>query len=128
MMSAGTLAGVAGRLIEYAGLAVVLAGLIVFFGLKTSHFFDRETFVTIANEIPASVLVVVGMTFVLIGGGIDLSVGSVLGLSGRGAGAAMVPRPPAAAAGAAAACLGVGAGLRPANGLVRRRFDCPRSS
>ena len=111
-------------MVEYAGLAVVLAGLIAFFGLKTSHFFDRETFVTIANEIPASVLVAVGMTFVLIAGGIDLSVGSVLGLSGAVLGLLMVQRHLPLLP-ALLGCLGVGLACGAANGLVTTAFRLP---
>jgi len=67
---------------EYAGLLAVLALLVVFFGLRTEHFLSRETFQTIANQIPATVVIAVGMTYVLIIAGIDLSVGSVAGLAG----------------------------------------------
>jgi len=61
------------------------------FGVLTEHFFARATFATIANQIPAALLVAVGMTFVLIVGGIDLSVGSVLGLSGAVLGVCLGP-------------------------------------
>lgn len=65
---------------DYLGMAVALILLIVVFTLTTRNFASVTTFRTIANQIPAAVLVAVGMTFVLIVGEIDLSVGSVLGL------------------------------------------------
>jgi ribose transport system permease protein len=71
-----------GPVAEYVGLLAVLVILIAFFAMKTEHFCSRENFQTIANQIPATVIVVVGMTYVLIIAGIDLSVGSVLGFSG----------------------------------------------
>ncbi len=86
----GNLSRLRGALLEYAGLAVVLVLLVLFFGLKTGQFFSQATFVTIANQIPASLIVAVAMTFVLIAGEIDLSVGSVLGLSGAVLGLLMV--------------------------------------
>ena len=54
--------------------------LVVFFGLVADNFFSYVTFRTILNQLPALTVVTVGMTLVLIVGGIDLSVGSVLGL------------------------------------------------
>ena len=65
----------------YLGLAVVLVGMIAFFSYKSEYFWSKETFVSIANDIPALAVMAVGMTFVLIMAGIDLSVGSVLALS-----------------------------------------------
>jgi len=76
---------------DYLGLGLALAALVFVFGMLTEHFFARATFATIANQVPAAVLVAVGMTFVLIVGGIDLSVGSVLGLSGSVLGVCLGP-------------------------------------
>lgn len=64
------------------GLPLALLVLIVGFGLSSEYFFSRDTFIAIANEIPALLVMAVGMTFVLVIAGIDLSVGSVLALSG----------------------------------------------
>ena len=65
----------------YLGLSAVLVGMVALFGSLSEYFFSFETFVAIANEIPALLVMAVGMTFVLIIAGIDLSVGSVLALS-----------------------------------------------
>jgi ribose transport system permease protein len=64
------------------GLPFALVVLIVGFGLSSEYFLTRDTFIAIANEIPALLVMAVGMTFVLVIAGIDLSVGSVLALSG----------------------------------------------
>jgi ribose transport system permease protein len=66
---------------DYLGLVVALGLLILTFSLLTQHFFSATTFRTIANQIPAAMLLATGMTFILIAAEIDLSVGSVLGLS-----------------------------------------------
>lgn len=67
-------------LVQYAGLLVVLISLIAVFSVSTDNFFQLQTLVTIANSNPGLIFVSVGMTFVLIVAGIDLSVGSVLAL------------------------------------------------
>ena len=79
-----------GQLGTYLGLAAVLIGMIALFGSLSDYFLTRETFVTIANEIPALAVMAVGMTFVLIIAGIDLSVGSVLALSAAATAAAIL--------------------------------------
>ncbi len=72
------------------GMVVALAVIVVVFGFVTEHFFTRVTFYTVANQLPAMTVAAVGMTFVLIIGGIDLSVGSVLALASAMLGIAMV--------------------------------------
>lgn len=74
----------------YLGLLGALAALVVLFGCLSEHFLTLKTFSTIANEIPDLVVMSVGMTFVLIIGGIDLSVGSVLALAGSTVSVAVV--------------------------------------
>jgi ribose transport system permease protein len=69
-------------LFEYGALLAALLVLVAAFSLKTQHFFSLTTLRTIASQIPDAMLLAVGMTFVMIAGGIDLSVGSVLALSG----------------------------------------------
>src|SRR5215813_2119105 len=73
---AGTRLGIS----NYLGLAGALAAMIALFSVLSSHFLTYDTFSTIANQIPDLVVMSIGMTFVLIIAGIDLSVGSVLAL------------------------------------------------
>ena len=102
---------------DYLGMALALAGLIVFFGLKADNFFTVMTFRTIANQVPDITIVAVGTTFVLIIAGIDLSVGSVMALAGAVLGLCLVefhfPLPLAIVA-----CLLVGVLCGTLNGLV----------
>jgi len=111
-------------LTDSLGLVVALALLIVTFSLATRHFFSAETFRTIANQIPAALLVATGMTAVLIVAEIDLSVGSVMGLCGAVVGVAMTrwqwPLWAALLAG-----LGTGAACGAFNGLVSVRWRLP---
>ena len=79
-----------GKLAEYAAMLVIWLALVLLFGSLSHSFLTATTFQTLANRIPALTVVAVGMTFVLIIGGIDLSVGSVLGFAGAIFGAALV--------------------------------------
>ncbi len=98
--------------------------LILFFGVTTDNFFSTVTLTTILNQLPALTAVTVGMTLVLIVGGIDLSVGSVLGFSATVIGVSVaglgLPVP-------VACLLGIGAGLGCGlvNGLFVSRFSLP---
>jgi len=67
-----------------------LLALILFFGLQSEYFWSPLTFTTLANQIPSLTVIAVGMTFVLIIAGIDLSVGSVMALSGAVLGLAIM--------------------------------------
>lgn len=112
------------RYAEYVGMLAVLALLIVFFSLKTDHFFSGLTFTTLANQIPALTVIAVGMTFVLIVAGIDLSVGSVLALSATVFGVLLVHWGWPLAAGALVGLLvGLAAGF--VNGFVTVRWAVP---
>jgi ribose transport system permease protein len=111
-------------LFEYLGLLVVLAALIAFFSVMSRHFFSPGTFLTLANQIPDLTVIAVGMTFVLIIAGIDLSVGSVMALGGAVLGVAMAkwgwPLWPAAIL-----CVGVGLAAGLVNGLVTVQWSLP---
>ncbi|WP_395345295.1 ABC transporter permease [Ningiella sp. W23] len=61
-------------------LIIVLVLLVLFFSLQTNNFFSLITLSTILSQLPALTFVAVGMTLVLIVGGIDLSVGSLMAL------------------------------------------------
>lgn len=67
---------------DYLGMAMVLAILLVIFGCFARNFFSLATFKMIASQIPDITILAVGMSLVLIIGGIDLSVGSVMALCG----------------------------------------------
>ncbi|UFH51184.1 ABC transporter permease [Pseudomonas sp. KNUC1026] len=99
IVSAATRSGTRQGLGTYVGLAGALLAMVVLFASLSSHFLSYATFTTLANQIPDLMVLAVGMTLVLIIGGIDLSVGSVLAL---------------AAAVVSVATLGLGWGILPA--------------
>ena len=109
---------------DYVGMTAVLAGLLVFFGVFAENFFSLATFRTIADQVPDITIIAVGMTFVLIIAGIDLSVGSVLAFAGAVLGAVVIQAKLPVAAGIAA-CLGVGLVCGVVNGLVVIRWRLP---
>jgi len=111
-------------LLDYVALLAVLGGLIAYFGLATNHFLSLTTFNMIASQVPDATIAAVGMTFVLIVGGIDLSVGSVLALGG-GVLATLMLNAGAPAAVAVVACLAVGVLCGAVNGLVTVAWRLP---
>lgn len=77
------------RFTDYLILLAVLVAMIVLFGMVRDTFWSFATLGNIANRIPALALAATGMTLVMVTGGIDLSVGSVLGLCGAVVGVMM---------------------------------------
>lgn len=110
--------------LQYGGLLVAIAALVLFFGAMTKNFFTATTLLTVANTIPDITVVAVGMTLVLIAGGIDLSVGSVMALSGSLLGVLLLSHrwPLAMAAGGAVLLGALCGGL---NGWISAYFRIP---
>ncbi len=106
------------------GLLAALGLLVTLFAVRSEHFLTPLTMTTLLNQVPALTVVSIGMTYVLIVGGIDLSVGSVLALGGATLGVAIVSWgwPLWAAAGAS---LGVGLLAGTLNGLVTVAWSVP---
>ena len=110
--------------LQYGGLLVAIASLVLFFGAMTKNFFTATTLLTVANTIPDITVVAVGMTLVLIAGGIDLSVGSVMAFSGSLLGVLLLSHkwPLALAAGGAVLLGALCGGL---NGWISAYFRIP---
>lgn len=111
-------------LADYLGMFLVVLVIVVVFGSKAPNFLSMGTFRAIANEIPGAVLVATGMTFVVMTSGIDLSVGSVLGLSGAALGVALVDYKLGLPIGIVA-CLLTGLVCGWANGFVTTKWAVP---
>ena len=62
-------------------ILLALFVLTLFFGFTTDNFFSTSTLFSILAQLPTLTVSTIGMTLVLISGGIDLSVGSVVALS-----------------------------------------------
>ena len=63
-----------------AGIGVALAVLVGVFSLLSPIFLTSSNITNIFTQISINVILAVGMTFVILIGGIDLSVGSVMAL------------------------------------------------
>lgn len=110
--------------LDYAALIVVLIAMVTVFSLREASFLSFSRFSAIINPDLHTVVITVGMTYVLIIGGIDLSVGAVMALSGAVIGVLFesyhAPLPVAILGGVAT---GIACGLF--NGLVTIRWNLP---
>jgi len=61
---------------------LVLIALIILFSILAPTFFSANNLPILAKHVAISAILAIGMTFVILTGGIDLSVGSVAGLGG----------------------------------------------
>ena len=96
-----------------------LAGLValsVLLWILTPHFLTVSNLVNVLEQTSINAVIAVGMTFVIISGGIDLSVGSIVAFSGVVLGSALRADVPVPVAIGAALAAGTVCGL--ANGLM----------
>jgi len=109
---------------DFVGLLLALLVLVAIFSVQSDYFLSALTFTTLANQMPSLLVVAVGMTFVQIISGIDLSVGSVMALAGAVLGLAVVElQLPVWLAAALCLLTGLGCGLF--NGFVVTRWGVP---
>jgi erythritol transport system permease protein len=76
---------------------IALIVLIIVFSILTPSFFTRENLIILVGQTAINAIMAVGMTFVILTGGIDLSVGSTVGLAAMTSGLLInrgVPIPP----------------------------------
>ncbi len=99
------------------GTVIGLVVLCAVLWALTPYFLTVSNLLNVAQQTSINAIVAVGMTFVIISGGIDLSVGSIVALSGVVLGTALQDGQPLSIAIAAALATGVG---------VRARERCPR--
>lgn len=78
-----------GRASQFAIYFALLA-LIVFFSIVSKGFLSFNNFMNILRQVAVNGIAATGMTFVILTGGIDISVGAIMGLSGIGAATLMV--------------------------------------
>ena len=67
---------------RYAAVLVLLVGLFVYFTFSETHFFTHANIENLLTSVSILWVVSMGMTFVVLTAGIDLSVGALLALSG----------------------------------------------
>lgn len=64
------------------GILVTLIVILIFFGLSSPYYFTGYNILNILNHMTITLILALGMVFVLASGGIDLSIGSTLGFIG----------------------------------------------
>ena len=69
------------RRIRQSGILLALIALIVVGSLLSDHFFEFDNLVNVSRQTAIVGLLGIGMTFVILTAGIDLSVGSIVGFS-----------------------------------------------
>src|SRR6516165_12104092 len=78
-----TLSGVRALLLVFKARAVVvLVALLILFSWLAPAFLTANNFQILTKHVAIAAILAIGMTFVVLTGGIDLSVGSVAGLAG----------------------------------------------
>ena len=111
---------------------IALIVVFVFFGVTTPNFLDLPTLIIVAKHVAVNAILAIGMTFVILTAGIDLSVGSIVGISGMIAGTLLTRGIPLDVFGVTifpnvietmAISLGVGAGVGLINGLLITRLN-----
>ena len=71
-----------GNLLAKFGLVLALLALIAVLSILSDRFFSLNNFINILRQISINAIIAFGMTVVIIGRGIDLSVGSLVALAG----------------------------------------------
>jgi ribose transport system permease protein len=115
-------------LVRDAGVFLALILITLFFSLTASYFATPENFLKIFVQISINTVLAAGMTFVILVGGIDLSVGSVLALctvvgarimtEGQLSPGILIPI-------ALIGCVGTGVSCGLINGLISTRWKVP---
>lgn len=73
------------RVKEWTGknvVVLILIGIVVIFSLATSTFLTPNNIINVTSQMSINALLCTGVTFVIITGGIDISIGSVAALAG----------------------------------------------
>lgn len=111
---------------------IALIVVFAFFGITTPNFLDIPTLIIVAKHVAVNAILAIGMTFVILTAGIDLSVGSIAGICGMIAGSLLTRGIPLDAFGVTifpnvietiAISLTVGAGVGLINGLLITRLN-----
>ncbi|MBD1887328.1 ABC transporter permease subunit [Microcoleus vaginatus] len=69
------------KFIQVAGILPILVAICVIFSLVTPNFLSVGNFINVIRQASINIVLATGMTFVILTGGIDLSVGSILGVT-----------------------------------------------
>jgi len=95
---------------------LVLLGIVILFGIASPHFFSTDNLLNVMQQSAINAILGIGLTFVIISGGIDLSVGSILAFCGLVVADLLVAGHSGLVAIGAGLLVGLGCGLL--NGLI----------
>jgi ribose/xylose/arabinose/galactoside ABC-type transport system permease subunit len=70
------------RILRTNGIVLAFLVLLVAGSLRSEHFLTVDNFANVARQASIAGILGIGMTFVILTAGIDLSVGSILGIVG----------------------------------------------
>ena len=108
---------------------IVLVLLIIVFSLISSDYLTQSNVISMTKHVSVNAILAIGVTFVIITGGIDLSVGSIAGLASMVAGFLLFRGLPMFGGSlwfsvglVILLALGVGAGVGAVNGIIVTRF------
>jgi ribose/xylose/arabinose/galactoside ABC-type transport system permease subunit len=111
------------------GVGIALALLVLIAAVSVPGFFTRDNLTTVLLHVSINAILALGITFVIITAGIDLSVGSVMALAGVFAAAILTSGPLLGAVGvlgtvllAVGAGIGTGTAIGLGNGAIIARF------
>jgi ribose transport system permease protein len=105
------------------GLLAFLVVVSIVAGLLEPSFFGAQNWANIGNQMVFVTILGVSMTLVLIGGGIDLSVGAIVGLSGAVVAQLLIAGVPLGVALVVGILTGLGIGI--GNGLIITKLGIP---
>lgn len=106
--------------LQNMGVYITLVVLVVIFSLLSSNFLTAGNMINLFRQIAINGLIAIGMTMVITTGGIDLSVGSILGLTAMVTAFLMVSGVPPVIA--VLVCLALGALLGLINGFIIAQY------
>jgi len=106
------------------GMAFVLLILVVFFAIFANRFLKTSNIFNVLRQVSIVGIIAVGMTFIMLTGGIDLSCGSIAGFAGVGAAILMTQYSMNPVLAAILMCI-LGALLGIVNGVFISKLDVP---
>ncbi|MDF0554388.1 ribose ABC transporter permease [Kamptonema sp. UHCC 0994] len=109
--------------IQVAGILPILVGICIIFSIVTPNFLSLGNLINVIRQASINIVLATGMTFVILTGGIDLSVGSILGVTAVVG--VLVSLIPGAGLLAVPAALLAGAGLGLLNGSLIAYLGLP---
>ena len=106
------------RLVSRYGILIALGLIVLVLSVSSENFLTTGTLTNVLRQVSINGILAVGMTFVILTGGIDLSIGSVLALTGMVGASLVVGVSPHAPITAVLAAMAVGAGLGACSGVL----------